>query len=113
MLHAWYFRAERQTGADAEPPPPEEFTRLTRDLYVAAGDVGFWQGTFRDPRSPEFAAARRSIEARRPMTVDVLYGDLEGDQRTITRFNFMPYPEGEDWHVAVSRHWSLDRPGPR
>ena len=28
---------------------PDSFIRLSRDLYIPAGDMGFWQGTFRDP----------------------------------------------------------------
>jgi hypothetical protein len=66
-----------------------EFTRLTRDIYVPAGDVGFWQGTFRDPSTPEFAEASAAIAERRQVTIDVLYGDHEGGQRTITRFGLL------------------------
>jgi hypothetical protein len=60
-----------------------EFTRLTRDIYVPAGDVGFWQGTFRDPSTPEFAEASAAIAERRQVTIDVLYGDHEGGQRSL------------------------------
>ena len=28
---------------------PEEFRPQTRDLYVSAGDTGFWQGAVREP----------------------------------------------------------------
>ncbi len=46
------------------------------------------------------------------MTVDLLYGDHEGGQRTITRFSL--FPRGEDvWLTAVTRHWNLDRAAPR
>jgi hypothetical protein len=90
---------------------PESFHRLTRDLYIAAGDLGFWQGALRDPSAPEFAAARRTIEAREPITLDILYGDQDGGQRCITRFRLTPYRE--DWLASVGRHWMLDRPQPR
>ena len=30
------------------------FHRLTRDIYVPAGDLGFWQGALRDPSEPSF-----------------------------------------------------------
>src|SRR5262245_40792314 len=30
-----------------------DFTRLTRDLYIAGGDLGYWQGSFRNPASAE------------------------------------------------------------
>ena len=82
VLHGWCFYPERLVGGGT-PPPREEFSRLTRDIYVPAGDVGFWQGTFRDPAAPEFAAASAAIAARTPLTVDILYGDHEGGQRTI------------------------------
>ena len=58
---------------------------LTRDIYVAAGDIGFWQGSFRDPRSDGYRAARAAIEAPQRMGIDVLYGDFEGGQRMISR----------------------------
>ncbi len=72
-------------GADAEPPPLEEFNRLTRDIYIPVGDVGFWQGVFRDPASDAFGEAAGAIERRDGVTIDVLYGDREGGQRAITR----------------------------
>ncbi|MGZ4709574.1 MAG: hypothetical protein ACXWBN_12610, partial [Acidimicrobiales bacterium] len=65
---------------------PDDFTRLSRDLYIPAGDMGFWQGTFRDPTHARFAEVRQAIEDRQPMRVDLLYEDHEGGQRTISRF---------------------------
>lgn len=79
---------------------------------MPAGDLGFWQGTFRDPADPLFAETAAAVKAGRSMTVDLLYGDHEGGQRTISRFTLIPRPDGR-WLVAVSRHWNLDRDGPR
>jgi hypothetical protein len=111
VLHGWSFSGEgRLAGVPHEPI--ESFRRLTRDIYISAGEVGFWQGAFRDPAAPEFAAARTAIEGGQNLTVDVLYGDHEGGQRTISRFSMRPREAG-DWMVSVSRHWSLDRPEPR
>jgi hypothetical protein len=58
--------------------------------------------------------------------VDLLYGDHEGGQRTITRFTVLPVhhpaaaadPDaGPDargaWLATASRHWNIDRPDPR
>lgn len=113
VLHGWRFFAERLlSSAAADHAPLEEFTRLTRDLYVPAGDVGFWQGTFRDPDSSEFAAARRAIEARESLTVELLYGDYEGGQRVISRFALIPRDDGK-WIAAAGRHWNLDGADPR
>jgi hypothetical protein len=111
VLHGWRFYPERLLG-QGDHAVPEDFIRLTRDLYVPAGDVGFWQGTFRDPASPEFAAAARVIAAREPVTVEVLYGDHEGSQRVISRFLLMPRSDGQ-WIAAAGRHWNIDRPEPR
>ena len=114
VLHGWKFWPERQMGADAEPPPLEDMRRLTRDIYIPTGQVGFWQGVFREPDSEEFKAAADALAGRVPVSIDVLYGDHEGGQRTITRFGMVPR-EGEDttWVVAAARHWSLDRDDPR
>jgi len=112
VLHGWYLHPQRRTGADERPPPIEDFHRLTRDIYVPPGDMGFWQGVFRDPSAVEFAEAAESVRAHQAMTVDVLYGDHEGGQRTITRFGFMPRGD-EDWLLAGARHWNVDRDDPR
>src|SRR5206468_282717 len=42
VLHGWHFYPERQLS-DRPHAPLDEFVRLSRDLYVAPGDVGFWQ----------------------------------------------------------------------
>jgi hypothetical protein len=110
VLHGWRFMPGR--AAADHMPDPAEFTRLTRDIYVPAGDVGFWQGSFRDPSAPAFAEARRAVEDHGEMTVEVLYGDLEGGQRTITRFGFIPRPD-EAWLVSAGRVWNIDRADPR
>jgi hypothetical protein len=117
VLHGWRLLPELvlDRGAHVVPPPLEEFTTLTRDLYVAPGDVGFWQGSFRDPASDAFREARRGVEAPQRIGVDILYGDFEGGQRMISRFMLTPREteEGVRWYAAVGRHWSVDRPEPR
>jgi hypothetical protein len=111
VLDRWDFYPERAMGAVSHHAP-ETFRRLTRDIYVPAGDLGFWQGAFRDPADPIFAIARDAIIARQTMTVDLLYGDHEGGQRTVSRFALLPHGEGA-WLASVSRHWNLDRADPR
>ena len=54
-----------------------------------------------------------AIKARRPVTVDVLYGDYEGGQRLISRFLMQPGANSGRWILSVSHHWNLDRPDPR
>lgn len=112
VLHGWLFYPERVLSGDRRPPPPEDFRRLTRDLYVPVSDTGFWQGAFRDPEEAEFAAARAAIEAREQVMVDLLYGDHEGGQRVISRFLFSPRDDGA-WIASAARHWNIDREDPR
>jgi hypothetical protein len=111
VLHGWRFHPRIVLG-NVDAPRVEEFHRLVRDIYVPAGEMGFWQGAFRDPSDPDFAGARESLCGRQQVTVDLLYGDAEGGQRVISRFAVIPV--GEDrWLATVGRHWNLDRPDPR
>ena len=110
VLHGWYFYPERVTAAP--PTETKAFRRLTRDIYVPAGDTGFWQGALRDPNEPIFGTARAAANAAHPVTIDLLYGDHEGGQRMISRFSLTATPKGS-WIAVVGRHWNLDRPNPR
>jgi hypothetical protein len=111
VLHGWMFVEERP-AADVRVPDPAAFHRLTRDIYVPAGDTGFWQGALRDPRADEFIRASRVISSRQQFWIDILYGDFEGGQRSISMFSFVPVRE-QEWLATVGRHWNLDRPSPR
>jgi hypothetical protein len=111
VLDRWDFYPDRPTREQVYRDPAE-FRRLTRDIYVSGGDVGFWQGVFRDREDPAFAEARAAVEERRAMAVDLLYGDHEGGQRTISRFAMLPAADGS-WLATVGRHWSLDGADPR
>jgi hypothetical protein len=117
VLHGWHLLPELvlERSAHITPPPLEEFTTLTRDLYVAPGDVGFWQGSFRDPASEGYREARRAVEVPQSIGVDILYGDFEGGQRMISRFMLTPREtdDGVLWYASVGRHWNVDRPDPR
>jgi len=114
VLHGWHFYPERHLGPDIAPTPLDDFTRLGRDLYVPPRDVGFWQGAFRDPAAPDFAAAAEAITARRPVMIDILYGDHEGGQRMISRYSLVPRTgESGGWTTSAGRHWNVDRDDPR
>jgi hypothetical protein len=115
VLHGWHLFPEIQLGPDMSPTPLEDFTMLTRDLYIAPDDVGFWQGAFRDPANEAYREARRAVEAPQRMSIDILYGDFEGGQRVITRFLLSPREtdDGVRWFASVGRHWNVDRPQPR
>jgi hypothetical protein len=112
VLDRWDFVAERLLGADQSHRSPADFRRLTRDIFVPAGDLGFWQGALRDKEDPLFAAAAEAIAEPRAMQVDLLYRDHEGGQRMVTRFALIPGHDGQ-WITAVGRHWNLDRSDPR
>jgi hypothetical protein len=94
------------------PRDISEFRRLTRDIYVPAGEVGFWQGALRDPSEPLFKQASEAVLDRRPMVLDLLYGDHLGGQRTISRFTLRPVGT-DQWLTIIGRHYNLDRPDPR
>jgi hypothetical protein len=110
VLHGWYFHPELIPRS--ERPAIEDFTMLTRDLYIAPGDQGFWQGAFRDPTAPAFASTKEAIDARQPVMVDVLYGDYEGGQRVVSRYSLTPRDNGA-WTASAGRHWNIDREDPR
>jgi hypothetical protein len=112
VLHGWHFRPDQDSIANTPHASLDEFQTLTRDLYIPARDVGFWQGAMRNPAAPEFAAARAAIEARERLIVDVLYGDHEGGQRVVTRFSMSPRAD-DGWMVSAARHWNIDRDDPR
>jgi hypothetical protein len=95
---------------------PEEFRMQTRDLYIAPGDVGFWQAAIRGADDPDYPELSRDIREGEAFTIDVLYGDHQGGQRTVTRFGLTAIHTADDgprWFPSVARHWNLDRPDPR
>jgi hypothetical protein len=114
VLHGWTIDPTRQLG-DNDHAAPEDFRRLSRDLYIPAGYFGFWQGAIRQPDDPDRDVVQRAIEAREPLMVDLLYGDQEGGQRMISRFRLLSTGNGgpTDWQPTVARHWNVDRPDPR
>ena len=111
VLHGWRIVLDVTQGL-LEHPPVDSFRRLTRDLYIAPTEAGFWQGAFRDPSEPEFADVSGAVEAPRRLGIDILYGDHELGQRSITRFLLNPREDGK-WIASVGRHWNVDRPDPR
>jgi hypothetical protein len=111
VLDRWRFLPQRVVEPRVDFDG-DHFRRLNRDLYIAPNDIGFWQGAFRDPEEDIYRSARKAIEDRQSVTIDLLYGDYEGGQHTISRFTLAP--RGDDkWFVQVSRHRSLDRDDPR
>lgn len=111
LLDAWWPHSDLAYGT-TPPVEPERFRRLGIDLYIASGGSGYWESALRDPNEDVFAAMAATIAARDPFTIDVLYGDQAGGQRTISRA--IVFPASDDgWYAQPSRHWHLDRPDPR
>jgi hypothetical protein len=139
VLHGWVVTPGMvASGTNPHHAPLESFRRLTRDLYVPPGDVFFWQGALRDPAEPLFVELADAIREESPLTVELLYGDEEGGQRTVTRFAMIALspPTDADGHAGsgssaaaavdgsgsrisrdclatVARHWNIDRADPR
>ena len=111
LLHGWYPMPDRAFVNDPRADP-DDFRRLTIDLYIAAGGAGYWEGAVRDPDDPLRAGFSSALTERRPFTIDLLYGDQQGGQRTISRFTVLPAGD-EGWYCQVAKHWNLDRPDPR
>ena len=112
VCQGWAIRPN--SDAPGEIPmhaPLEEFRLQSRDLYVPAGDVGMWQGALRNPDDSVRAAVVDAIAAGQTITVELLYSDQVGRQRTISRFRLVP--ANDTWLASLNRHWYLDWEGPR
>ena len=105
VLHGGIVHPEVQR-ASVDPPPPEEFAILSRDIYIPPAAVGFWQIAYRNDDDTR-RAVLDAIE-RGSLSIDVLYGDFEGGQRAITRFGIAREDDGA-WYMTTVRHWQVDR----
>ena len=112
VCQGWAARPGLATSWDLPNHVPlEDFRRQSRDLYIPAGDVGMWQGALRNPGDSLRADLAAGIDASEPVTVELLYSDQVGRQRTISRFGLTP--ADDSWIAALNRHWYLDWEGPR
>jgi hypothetical protein len=103
---------ESLTGrqADAATPDLADFRRQQLDLYIPAGETGFWQGGLYDPNEPGYRDVMDALQAGGGMIwVDLLYGDHEGGQLTIVRFGMSEWPNDGDEEIGerayVLRYW--------
>ena len=87
----------------------------SRDMYVPPGDSSFWQAAIRERSDPDHDGLLTAITRREPFNIELLYGDHEGGQRTVTRFGIIPRRDEDEinWICTVVRHWNIDRPDPR
>jgi len=113
VLHGWIVRAGNLQSLDEQPPEVSAFRRQIRDLYVAAGDTGFWQGAIRDRDDPDYESILEAARNGEPIVLMLLYGDQEGGQRTIARIAIIPDEGGEGLTASLGRYWNVDREDPR
>jgi hypothetical protein len=112
VCQGWAVRPGAGTTANLPVHTPlEGFHLQSRDLYVPAGDIGMWQGALRNPDDPIRAGIVEAIGTSQSVTVELLYSDQVGRQRTISRFGLTP--TNDTWIAALNRHWYLDWDGPR
>ena len=112
VLHAWAARPQTEAGT-AERPELDEFRRQVRDIYIPAGDAGFWQGAIRDRGDDAYEGLLGAAEDGTRIIIDLLYGDHEGGQRAIARFGVTVDEEGTGRTANVVRYWNIDREDPR
>ena len=112
VIHGWRTEVAELTGG-APAPTVEDFRRQTRDLYIPAGYSGFWQGAVRDRDDPSYDELRAAAESQQRVMVDLLYGDYDGGQRTITRFGINRGEEVGGDRAEVLRYWNVYRDDPR
>jgi hypothetical protein len=111
VLQAWRLAAQRPE-IDSPHADPEQHRQQTRDLYVPAGDTGYWQGAIRELDDPFRAGLDEAFSAGEILTIDLLYGDHEGGQLTISRFILTREEDGH-WRPGVVRHWPIEGTDPR
>ena len=94
--------------------PDDQFRLQSRDLYIPGNGVGMWQGAIRNRADPVYAALIEAIDEGGPITIELLYSDLTGNQRAITRFGLLPVEGKPEVRLtSMSRIWYLDFAGPR
>lgn len=113
LIQGWRVEVADQTSN--QPPPTDEFRRQQRDIYIPPGEVGFWQGAIRDRSDPAYDEIRSAMRSGSRVSVDLIYGDYEGGQRTIARIGLTKDGDDErhDYLAEVGRYWNIDGIDPR
>jgi hypothetical protein len=114
LIHGWRVELAHQTGNQA--PSPDEFRRQQRDIYIPPGETGYWQGAIRDRSDPAYDEIRAAMRRGTRISVDLIYGDYEGGQRTIARIGLTKDrddAERDDYRAEVGRYWNVDGIDPR
>jgi hypothetical protein len=115
VIHGWRVehRPDRVAGSLDQPPELDAFRSQQLDIYIPAGDTGYWLGALRDQEEESYRMVRDALHGDGALQLDLLYGDHEGGQRTIVRFAMSPWPEAEGMRAFAVRYWNVDRDDPR
>jgi hypothetical protein len=113
VIHGWQAQVIDRAATGDRPEDPETFRRQQRDLYIPAGSTGFWQGAVRDRHDEAYDSLRAAELSGARITIDILYGDYEGGQRTIARFGITSSSDGDASRTEVLRYWNVDGSDPR
>lgn len=113
LVQGWRVEVADQTSN--QPPPTDEFRRQQRDIYIPPGEAGFWQGAIRDRSDPAYDEIRSAMRSGARVSIDLIYGDYEGGQRTIARIGLTKDGdvERDDYLAEVGRYWNVDGIDPR
>ena len=111
VIESWLPCTSQVSAAD-DRVALDDFRPQTRALWVPPGDVAFWQGALRDPAEPIFDPMRVAI-GQGAVSVDLLYRDHEGGQRTISHFSMVRRGGGDGepeatWWSSLGNHRSID-----
>jgi hypothetical protein len=111
VIQGWI--AEVRDINDRDSPRLETFRPQHRDLYIPAGETGFWQGAIRTAEDPAYPSVSAAAQNRERVMIDILYADADGGQRTVARFSVSDWPRVEGERADLIRVWNVDRDEPR
>jgi hypothetical protein len=112
VLDRWQVTASESGSTQRQAPDTANYRRLTRDLYIGAGDTGLWQGAIRDPGDPDFASLTQIIANHDTVLISIEYSDQDGGQHIVSHFA-LTYRDNDVWLTSTVRHWHLDSTDPR
>jgi hypothetical protein len=107
VLTSWWMESDPNPSLE-RLPDLTMFNAQQRHLYVAPGDVGYWQGAIRaaDTDRGDREALCATVTARQRLALYLRYGDQDGGHDTVTRYTLMPDEDGY-WIFGIGRHWPL------
>jgi hypothetical protein len=112
VIHSWHVFAEAERRA-ARPESIDDFRRQQLDIWIPSGETAVWRGAIRDTTDADNVMVRREAAAGQRIFVDLVYGDIEGGQRSIARFALPTDAEDNYGRAEVLRYWALDGSDPR